>query len=198
MRSHCLALGRWSRCVIFCHWKLWLRTQRYRFSTFRSIWRSSSLTTYPASTEYRRAGQAFSRPGPLWANDKCTFVNAIIFTHLPGYQADNLIFDIHVGKLVNSQDDLVQILLLFSSHIIIQHHILAGQVAHQVPTSNYEQTTMNSHPMDYELQRLHQQLFEDVRRYFRYECEPATQRKAKTAMRQTMYKILDRQERDRS
>ena len=49
--------------------------------------------------------------------------------------------------------------------------------------------------MTRELHRLYQQLFEDVRRYFRYEAEPTTQRKARTAMRQTMYKILDLQER---
>ena len=49
--------------------------------------------------------------------------------------------------------------------------------------------------MNRELHRLYQQLFEDVRRYFRYEADPANQRKAEVTMRETMRRILDLQER---
>lgn len=48
--------------------------------------------------------------------------------------------------------------------------------------------------MDYELFCLYQRLFDDVRRYFRYEADPANQRKAEVTMRETMRKILERQE----
>lgn len=54
--------------------------------------------------------------------------------------------------------------------------------------------TYTDYPMDYEPHYLYQQLFEDVRRYFRYEADPANQRKAEVTMRETMRKILERQE----
>jgi hypothetical protein len=54
--------------------------------------------------------------------------------------------------------------------------------------------TYTDYPMDYEPHCLYQQLFEDVRRYFRYEADPANQRKAEVTMRETMRKILERQE----
>lgn len=49
--------------------------------------------------------------------------------------------------------------------------------------------------MDYKLHRLYQRLFDDVRRYFRYEAEPAKQRSCEIVMQETMRKILDLQER---
>jgi len=55
-------------------------------------------------------------------------------------------------------------------------------------SDHYGQTTMNR-------KQLYKCLFEDVRRYFRYEAEPAKQRSCQIMMRETMRRILDLQER---
>ena len=41
-----------------------------------------------------------------------------------------------------------------------------------------------------------QQLFEDVRGFFRYEAEPLEQAKREKAMRETMYGYMDAKEKD--